>query len=239
MDRRYIKEKAKSMFRLRYWPFVGAAAVAGMLVAGASSVFSITSNFSSGRYKELAEYIPKDVLRGLMIALIVVGTLGLLYTIFVGNVVGVGSAKLFLAGYRGERWTFADLFSGFRTGYWRNVGAMALMSLFITLGTLCFIIPGIIVAYGLAQVPYLLAEDPSLTPMKAIRRSWDLMLGKKFDLFVFGLSFLGWALLSALTLGVVGIFYVDPYVNIATAGYYDELTGPAREEEYTGEFDRL
>ena len=37
------------------------------------------------------------------------------------------------------------------------------------------------------------------------------------------LSFLGWHLLSAVTLGLVGIFYVFPYMSATDAELYREL----------------
>ena len=37
------------------------------------------------------------------------------------------------------------------------------------------------------------------------------------------LSFLGWYLLSALTLGILAIFYVTPYKALTHAGFYVEL----------------
>ena len=83
-------------------------------------------------------------------------------------------------------------------------------------------IPIIIVALGLSQTHYLVADDDR-TGMDAIRQSWKLMRGHKWEYFVFTLSFLGWQLLNVLTFGVLGIFYVGPYISIAHGGYYREL----------------
>jgi uncharacterized membrane protein len=40
---------------------------------------------------------------------------------------------------------------------------------------------------------------------------------------VLDLSFIGWEILSAMTLGILGIFYVNPYVNMTNAALYDSL----------------
>ncbi len=44
--------------------------------------------------------------------------------------------------------------------------------------------------------------------------------GYKWEIFVFYLSYLGWFLLSALTLTLAGIFYVYPYRYAAQAEIY-------------------
>ena len=54
--------------------------------------------------------------------------------------------------------------------------------------------------------------------------------GYKGDVFVMGLSFIGWMLLSAFTFGVVHILYTGPYMNTAMAGLYEELMQNALQE---------
>lgn len=233
MLRSIIKENAKSVFRMRYWPYVGVTLLLGLLTgSGFSTDFNVYNNSD---LKEKLQSVPREVWIGIMIAVAIAGALSLGYAIFAGNVFQVGGAKLYLDGYRGLNWSFADLLYGFRNGrYWRYVGAMALKTLFILIGFLCFIIPGIILAYAFSQVEYILAEDDSISAMGALRRSWNLMDGKKADLFVFGLSFLGWQILNVLTLGVLGIFYVGPYMNLSMAGYYDALVSMEQSAEPVG-----
>jgi uncharacterized membrane protein len=48
------------------------------------------------------------------------------------------------------------------------------------------------------------------------------MKGHKCDFFIFQLSFIGWYLLVGLTFGIMSI-YVIPYVQIATANFYQAL----------------
>ena len=47
--------------------------------------------------------------------------------------------------------------------------------------------------------------------------------GYKFDLFVLNLSFIGWVFLSAITGGLVGIFWANPYMGLTHAGVYEDL----------------
>ena len=57
------------------------------------------------------------------------------------------------------------------------------------------------------------------------------------DIFVVGLSFLGWEMLSALTFGLLEVFFAGPYRSITFGGIYEELKrnaierGTIREEE--------
>jgi uncharacterized membrane protein len=52
----------------------------------------------------------------------------------------------------------------------------------------------------------------------------QLMDGKKMDLFVLHLSFIGWAILGLFTLNILNVFYTIPYMQLSTAGFYQELT---------------
>ncbi len=147
--------------------------------------------------------------------------------LFVFNPVRVGLAGASRAVYNGEKFRPGDVFSRFKKGrYLHTVGAMALVTLFITLGLGCLIVPGVIVAIGLSRVPYLLAAEKDgekTAPMDILRRSWSMMKGHKTDHFVFRLTFIGWAILNFLTFGILGLFWVNPYFNTALAGYHEEL----------------
>lgn len=115
-----------------------------------------------------------------------------------------------------------DLKSGF-TPYGRNVASMLLMEIFIILWTLLLIIPGIIKSVAYSMTPYLLAEHKNISARDAIRISNEITRGYKGDLFIAMLSFIGWWLLSALTLGLLAIFYVFPYYSLTFAGFYEDL----------------
>lgn len=96
--------------------------------------------------------------------------------------------------------------------------------LYTLLWSLLLIFPGIYAALGYAMTPYLLAEHPELTAREAIQRSKALMEGHRWDLFLLNLSFIGWAILCALTMGFGSIF-LNPYIEAAHAAFYRSLTG--------------
>lgn len=128
---------------------------------------------------------------------------------------------IYLKLVKSENVTVGDIFSGFNmTGkaLWLNI----LVKVFTFLWSLLFVIPGIIKNYAYAMSFYILADNPELTAREALSKSKEMMNGHKFDLFVLNLSFIGWILLSVITLGI-GFIYVIPYMSSTTANFYNSL----------------
>ena len=120
--------------------------------------------------------------------------------------------------------TTADvIFANYSENYGRKVGASLLVGLQIFLWGLLLIIPGIIKAYSYIYTTQIIAENPNVTAREAIKLSMRITDGYKIDIFVMHLSFIGWNILSLFTCGLLYIFYVGPYFNTTTAGYYVEL----------------
>lgn len=122
-----------------------------------------------------------------------------------------------------------DIFYGF-TRFLTAFCAFLINNLFIFLWSLLFIIPGILKAYSYSMTYYILADDPNVTADEARIRSMELMRGNRFRLFCLQLSFLGWFILCALTLGVLFI-WVGPYYNTAVASFYKNIL---YEESHSG-----
>ena len=82
--------------------------------------------------------------------------------------------------------------------------------------------------------------------MGALEMSRKMTDGRKMDIFVLQLSFIGWFILSALTLGILGICYVNPYYTLSMQECYFYLkyttfgdTDPLAQNfngQYTGQF---
>lgn len=158
----------------------------------------------------------------LIILVMLVIAVAVALVVFLGNVMTVGAAGWLLRYLRGELPPVSELFACFRI-YKPSVKAMLVRDVYTMLWSLLFFIPGIIKGYAYSMVPYIIYENPNLTPNQAIRLSCKLTDGYKWDLFVLDLSFIGWHLLSALTGGVVGILYVYPYIGATHAVVYDHL----------------
>jgi uncharacterized membrane protein len=90
------------------------------------------------------------------------------------------------------------------------------------LWSILFIIPGIIKALAYSQAPYIIAENPNMPVMEALRLSERMMKGKKWDFFVLNLSFFGWALLSIPTLGLLTI-WLEPYMQMSAVNFYNDV----------------
>lgn len=162
---------------------------------------------------------------------IVVGVAVVIFKTFIGNVLEVGGRKFYIENLYSKP-KVGRIAYGFTSGYYRNVvKVMFLRGLFIFLWSLLFVIPGIIKAYEYYMVPYLLAEYPDMEWKEASMRSRDMMYGNKMDTFILELSFLPWHFLSAITGGIVGLFYANPYIDATKTELYDTLAGAPQNYE--------
>lgn len=120
---------------------------------------------------------------------------------------------------------------------WKTTAATRfLKTMYCFLWSLLFIVPGIIASYSYAMTGYILAEHPELTASEAIERSKEMMSGNRFRLFCLHLSFIGWVILCAFTVGI-GNLWLTPYRQAAVAAFYREVSGTEQTvgEEYSYE----
>ena len=89
------------------------------------------------------------------------------------------------------------------------------------LWSLLFIIPGIVAGYRYRFAYYNLLTDPSLSAGGAIRLSCQQTMGRKADLFILDLSFIGWSILSSFTLGLLNV-WLTPYITLCDLAYFEE-----------------
>ena len=135
----------------------------------------------------------------------------------------VGMYNRFYGLLFGERVNFIQ--GAFHVGFnnWgHHVGGMFLMGLYTFLWTLCLIVPGVIKSLSYALTPFILVEKPELSANEAIELSMKMMDGKKMDLFILHLSFIGWYLLGLLTFGI-GYMWLMPYVYTSVAAFYNDV----------------
>lgn len=135
----------------------------------------------------------------------------------------VGFSSAFMQLHRRGTLSFADLFSGFRSeNFEATIGLYIKSSIFVFLWSLLFIIPGIVKSYSYSMAPYILADHPEMTGEEAITASRRLMDGRKGRLFCLDLSYIGWILLSILTLGIL-FLWVEPRMEAAKAAFYEDI----------------
>ena len=132
-----------------------------------------------------------------------------------------GFTVYFLSLIRQEDIRYERLFEGYKD-FIRTFLMEFLYCLAVAVGTCLFIVPGIILGIGLCMAPYILKDDPQISAMDALMKSWQMTRGHKMKLFWLGLSFIGWIILSLMTLGI-GFFLLAPYMEATFAHYYEDI----------------
>ena len=141
---------------------------------------------------------------------------------FIFNPLEVGSQRFFLRNLN-QPSEVKEVAHAFDTNYKNTVKGLFIRDLCIIAWSLLFIIPGIVKSYEYRMMPYLFADDPTMTKDRAFAESRAMMRGNKWRAFVLDLSFLGWHILSVFTLGILELFYVAPYEFMADAALYESL----------------
>lgn len=215
-----LKSQAKKGLRNNYWPSFLATIITTVTAAGLAGIvtfFQLLPAAFSG-----ALFNPHFAVNYLAVTMPFLGIYHWIITIFIIGPLYVGCRYLFITALRG-RTSISYVGRGFSHNYLRNVSTIFLRDIFIFLWSLLLVIPGIIKAYEYLMVPYIIADDPNIDRRTAFRLSAQMMYGNKLNAFVLSLSFIGWELLSALTFGVLELFYVGPYRELTYAALYEKL----------------
>lgn len=91
-----------------------------------------------------------------------------------------------------------------------------------------------VVRFGFFLVPYIIAENPDIKTVDALKLSWRMMRGNKWTLFKIIISILGWNILNVFTLGVLGILYTNPYKICIYSEFYARVREAAKQNEIEG-----
>ncbi len=135
------------------------------------------------------------------------------------SVIYVGYAWFALRISRSQRSSLSNMFDTFNMPL-KVIGLTLVTEILVVLWSLLFIIPGIVALYRYRMAIYILHDHPEYGIMQCIRESKSLMTGHKGELFVLDLSFLGWAILNALTLSILAIWTM-PYFYVTYANFYN------------------
>lgn len=238
-NRIQLKERGKIAFQRNYWKCVLVAFVMMIALGGSSAVSSGTIrqrldvNFTINDNGHLFGYysghgshtsgVPMVIYIMIFMTVLMIAVISALVNILICMPLEVGGCRFFM-----ENTSYPSspdrLGYAFKKGaYGKVVLTLFLRQLYIFLWSLLFIVPGIIKAYEYRMVPYLLADDPNMPRQDAFRISKEMMYGNKWEAFVLDLSFFGWEILSACTCGILGIFYVNPYVYATNTELFIEL----------------
>jgi uncharacterized membrane protein len=72
------------------------------------------------------------------------------------------------------------------------------------------------------MMPYIVAEYKNISVTKAMKISMIITNGHLMDVFILELSFIGWVLLSCLTLGI-GFVVLQPYMELTYVNTFHDL----------------
>lgn len=216
-----MRAKAREILKGR-WNVVLAVTFVAALLGGlvASAGVDIDLNLNEDHLQLMPQNVKQFFLTYLAFAGGVGGTLNLVHFIL-GGTVQLGYCKYLLKLHDGEEGEMHDLFSEFNR-FGDGFILSLLTGLYVFLWSLLFIIPGIIAAYRYAMAPFIMEENPGMTPSEAINASKKMMDGHKGELFTLNLTFIGWHLLNGLTLGI-GSLWLNPYLNVTRAVFYRDL----------------
>ena len=230
-NRAELKMRGNMAFKKNYVSAVVVALLMGIFgtVSGESSARRVSEN--SDIYS--GNLFNVGMITGLLAGIATVVILIVLVAkVFVGNLLKMGGYRFFILNQTAQP-GIGTLLDGFRSGHYVNIVlTMFLRDLFTTLWSLLLVVPGIVKHYEYLMVPYIIAENPAMDYKEAFQISKQMMDGEKIEAFIMDLSFLGWYLLSAVTCGLLAIFYVNPYVQASFAEMYTFNKQKAYQEGY-------
>ena len=151
----------------------------------------------------------------------IVPVVGSIAALIIGGPLIVGLNLAFLGLVRKGDMEIGQVFAGFKE-FGGACAAYLLTLLFTFLWALLFLIPGIVAGYSYSMTFFIIADDPTIQPLDAIRKSKGMMRGYKWKLFCMHWRFLGWSLLCILTCGI-GFIWLVPYIQAAKTHFYEDV----------------
>ncbi len=246
MDRKKLKVQAREAMRqARPNPFWVALlltlltlglTILSMSISGALDAYRLMLSSAGEGVMKYVEPVPKGGLFGqlLQIALEIMSV-----------ELTVGFILYALRVWRHEKAGFGDIFDAFGV-FLRAILIRLIPALLMSLWSLLYVVPvtGLIVftgwvgwlavglpllipavmaSYSYRLAPYIMLDNPGAGCWQCVALSREAMRGRRRELFVLDLSFLGWALLCAVLplVGLILAVWVSVYMQVTFAGYYE------------------
>lgn len=237
----YNHDRIKMNAKLHYQRNTGYSILASLIMIVLSTMVSYFISFLLAPVTQVGLTLISLVGREIGSAAFAI--VGVIFGIIIYLTVTIGVSAftgLFIMG--GENWyrrtireenlSVDKVFEAFSENFLSNAVTIFLKQLYINLWSLLFVVPGIIKYYSYYMTDYIKMEFPDVRPSRAIEISKIMTDGYKGQLFYLDLSFIGWFLLSVLTMNILGIVYVFPYYYAAKAFAYEELKALASDKIY-------
>ena len=194
ISRKWLKENAKNQLK-NNWGLTIGAIIVSMLIS---------------LIPEILIYInPESATIAILVQII---------SLIIAGPIAIGQCKLFINLSNNENPKFSDVWFGFGN-ILKALGVTLLIGIAVSIGTIFFIIPGIIISFMYSQVYYIMAEHPEMSVIESLKESSKIMKGHKMELFILELSFIGWIILTTITFGIAGL-YVLPYYSATLSNFY-------------------
>ncbi|MEG0371492.1 MAG: DUF975 family protein [Clostridium sp.] len=144
-----------------------------------------------------------------------------IWVMLITGPVALGFSDFFINLQRNGNGNLKDGFKGF-SNFLKAFGLYFMTTLFTNLWSILLIIPGIIAAFNYSQTFYILADNPNIKVLDAIRESKKMMYGHRGRYLLLQLSFIGWGILSIFTLGL-GFIWLFTYIYASEAVFYNDI----------------
>lgn len=221
-----LKSRAKSSLKGNYLSAF-AACLISFCVAGISSAIGAYAtgaheiiNFANSGAIVMDDYLAMGAVLISAIG-VTASVIQIVYQVLIEGPLSVGFRKFFLENREGNT-SVANVFYGFKHAYGNNMTIMFKALVKNILWLFVFVIPGIVKAFEYSIIPYILAENPEMSSKEVFAEAKRLMKGNKMRVLMLDLSFIGWLLVSILTVGI-GAFIIAPYYHATRAEFYKEI----------------
>lgn len=149
------------------------------------------------------------------------GIFAMSFGLFIAGPIGYSTNWVFLKAVRSEPFEIRDMFAVFERNYWNAVGARVVVGLFVGVGLVMLIVPGIIIACRFAFVSYLII-DREMSLVEALNKSWEMTRGYGMQIFLMGIIAIVVGILGLLAL-FVGVFISAIWIQTAFATMYQAV----------------
>ena len=218
-----MEEGAKSGFKI------------GALEIGRSKgiLSGVVNQMSSGKFFVMVFQTILSVTKSKSIAvdifIVIVALAMFAISVFIKDTYKVAFRRIFLEGHNYDHVKISRFLFLFRVKkYFKACFTIFLTSVYQLLWDLT-IVGGVVKKYSYYMVPYIVAENPDINAKEAIELSRRMMYGHKWECFKLEMTFVGWWILGALSLGISQIFFSNPYEECVYCAYYIYLRGLAKE----------
>lgn len=239
-----LKQKGKAAFYRNRWRSILVSLIMAILFGGGSYMNFQTDSFSYNNSQEVTNTVTdeEEILQEVdsietgsaiiiavviffivfLVVFLVSMAIFMVFDVFLICPFEVGCKRFYVQNLTTSA-EVKEIAYAFDHEYRNIIKVMFFRELYTILWSMLFVIPGIVKSYEYRMIAYLLAEEPTMSKEAAFAISKQMMQGQKWRVFVLDLSFIGWILLDILTIGLLGVFYLNPYRDMTNAALYVEL----------------